>query len=232
VFSPDKKAAQPGTRHVVSENGATFGSDKALLKQAAFQLEQKKPAVVEYGDHTVLYQYLPPAQRLVVVGGGNDAQPIVATAALLGWSVTVVDGRPAYAAPRRFPGAERVVLAKPDALLREVDVDERTAVVLLTHNYNYDLAALEQLLPTACPYIGVLGPKKKLHRMLEELEENGITVDEEAMQRIYGPVGLDIGAETAEEIALSIVAEIKAVFAGRQGRFLKDRAAEIHQRQP
>ena len=136
-------------------------------------------------------------------------------ASLLGWNIIVVDGRPAYATQQRFPKANKISLTKPSEILSAVNIDEQTAVVLMTHNYNYDVAALEQLIKTNCNYIGVLGPKKKLHKMIDELNEKGIVIDDK-MQNIYGPVGLDIGAETSEEIALSIIAEIKAVFSKRK----------------
>ena len=100
----------------------------------------------------------------------------------------------------------------------------------MTHNYNYDLAVLQQLINTNCKYIGVLGPKKKLYKMIDELNEKGIVINDDVMQNIYAPVGLDIGAETSEEIALSIIAEIKAVFSRRQGTSLKERTTEIHER--
>ena len=100
----------------------------------------------------------------------------------------------------------------------------------MTHNYNYDLAALEQLINTNCKYIGTLGPKKKLDKMFNDLNEKGIVIKEEMMRNIYGPVGLDIGAETSEEIALSILSEIKAVFSQRKGSSLKERTTDIHLR--
>jgi xanthine dehydrogenase accessory factor len=98
----------------------------------------------------------------------------------------------------------------------------------MTHNYNYELAFLKQLLPLHTPYIGILGPRKKLERMLDELETNGTEISAGNMEAIYGPVGLDIGSETAEEIALAILAEIKAVSAQRSGKSLKYKTTVIH----
>ena len=121
-------------------------------------------------------------------------------------------------------------MVKPSEVISAADIDDQTAVVLMTHNYNYDIAALEQLIPANCHFIGVLGPKKKLQKMLDDLTGKGIKIDGEALKRIYGPVGLDIGAETPEEIALSILAEIKAVFSKRNGASLKERIIEIHER--
>jgi xanthine dehydrogenase accessory factor len=98
----------------------------------------------------------------------------------------------------------------------------------MTHNYNYEILFLKELLPLNAYYIGVLGPRKKLERMLGELEDQGTTITPQDLETIYGPVGLDIGSETAEEIALSIIAEIKAVFAARSGNSLKYKTTVIH----
>ena len=102
--------------------------------------------------------------------------------------------------------------------------------LLMTHNYKYDLAMMKLLLPINSRYIGTLGPKKRLERIFYELKEEGVTVTDEQKNKIYGPIGLDIGAEAAEEIALSVLAEIKAVFADRSGSFLRNRSAGIHSR--
>jgi xanthine/CO dehydrogenase XdhC/CoxF family maturation factor len=203
----------------------------ANLKAAVQSILKQKTSVVKANNEgSVLYQYVPPVMQLIIVGAGNDAQPLMDMAALLGWNIIVVDGRPAYATQQRFPKANKIWLSKPEDILSGVKIDEQTAVVLMTHNYNYDLAALEQFLKTSCNYIGLLGPKKKLHKMLDELKEKGMEINDAIVNRIYGPVGLDIGAETSEEIALSIIAEIKAVFSNRRGASLKERRLEIHER--
>lgn len=169
-------------------------------------------------------EYINPPISLVIAGAGNDAQPLAQMAYLIGWEVTVVDGRPAHATSRRFEHADRVLVVGPEEVLNQVSMDKHTAFVLMTHNYNYDLGLLKQLLATKASYIGSLGPKKKLLRMLDELGVN----TSENQERVFGPVGLDIGAETAEEIALSILAEIKSVFSGASPRFLKDKKEPIH----
>ena len=98
----------------------------------------------------------------------------------------------------------------------------------LLHNYNYDLSVLKLLLGTDSRYIGILGPKSKLNRMFDDLHNEGIHITDQQLNRIYGPIGLDIGAETSEEIALSIVAEIKAVMSGKTGTSLKYKTGTIH----
>jgi xanthine/CO dehydrogenase XdhC/CoxF family maturation factor len=142
----------------------------------------------------------------------------------------VVDGRPQHATSRRFGKADKVLVARPDAVLDQLTTDSQTLFLLMTHNYNYDLALLKQLITKDFQYIGILGPRKKLDRMLEELRKEGLILNEHQLSSIHSPVGLDIGAETAEEIALSIVAEIKAVLSGRSGRPLKEKQDPIHSR--
>lgn len=154
-----------------------------------------------------VYTCYAPTLRLIIAGAGNDVQPLANMASLLGWEVILVDGRPNLLTEKRFPSAtQRVVSAAEDV---ELAVDAQTYVLLMSHHYSYDLAFLKWALGTVVPYVGVLGPSSKRERMLKAL---GITGE-----RVYGPVGLDLGAETAEEIALSIVAEIMAVSQGRKG---------------
>ena len=179
---------------------------------------------------TAFLEYFQPPISLIVVGAGNDAQPLISMAGIMGWNVTVIDGRPEYANKNRFESTCSIVVAKPEKALSSITVDDRSAFVLMTHNYNYDIALLRQLINYKTKYIGVLGPKKKLKRMLDQLEEEGTTLNEEQMAKIFGPVGLDIGAETPEEIALSIMAEIKAVFAGAEGSSLREKKTTIHSR--
>ena len=101
----------------------------------------------------------------------------------------------------------------------------------MTHNYNYDLAMLRALLQTPARYIGMLGPKKKLDRMLKDIQTSGKPLTDEQLGRLYSPVGLDIGAESAEEIALSVISEIKMVLAGKTGQSLHNKGDFIHSRE-
>jgi xanthine/CO dehydrogenase XdhC/CoxF family maturation factor len=142
----------------------------------------------------------------------------------------VADGRPAQATAARFPAANQVLVTKPGQVIEQVTIDAQTVFVLMTHNYNYDLKVLRQLITRRVTYIGMLGPRKKLVRMLDELKAEGIEPTPEQLAAVYGPVGLNIGAENAEEIALSIIAEIKAVIAGRAGESLRNSADTIHPR--
>jgi xanthine/CO dehydrogenase XdhC/CoxF family maturation factor len=193
-------------------------------------LKNNKSLTKEYSSQSTLtgfIAFITPPIALIVFGAGNDAIPVMQMAAVPGWQITIVDGRSNYATQQRFPQAT-VIVAKADVALSQIALDATTAVVLMTHNYNYDIAILEQLLPMQLPYVGVLGPKKKLDRMLQELETKGVELTPQALQSIYGPTGLDIGAETPEEIALSIIAEIKAVMAGSNGAPLRSKQHTIH----
>ena len=171
-----------------------------------------------------------PVIQLVIAGAGNDVMPLAKIAALMGWHTVIADGRADHPTSQRFPSAQKLLVAKPGQVLERVKVDEQTVFVLMTHNYNYDLELLNLLIQTDADYIGILGPKKKLERMFGELNDRGVTVGKEQQDKIFGPGGLDIGAETAEEIALSIAAEIKAVLSARNGRSLRLEAGPIHER--
>jgi xanthine/CO dehydrogenase XdhC/CoxF family maturation factor len=150
--------------------------------------------------------------------------------AMLGWHTTVVDGRPLHATTQRFGKADRVLVSRPENVLSQLSADAQTLFLLMTHNYNYDLALLKTIITKGFQYIGILGPKKKMDRMLDELRAGGMILGDEQLAAIHSPVGLDIAAETAEEIAVSIVAEIKAFLSGVAGGSLKDKSEPIHSR--
>ncbi len=175
------------------------------------------------GSATVFIESIQPPMRLVVFGAGQDAVPLVRQAALLGWDVTVADPRPAHATATRFPEAETVLCVRPEHASESIDVDERTAVVVMTHNYAHDLELLRWLVESPAFYIGALGPRVRTERLISEVQAR-----EEMLARLHAPVGLDIGADSPEQIALAIAAEIQAVRAGHPAGFLRDRAGSIH----
>ncbi|ULQ52748.1 XdhC family protein [Flavihumibacter fluvii] len=236
-----KKSSQAGTCLLVEQDGSVSGQPgdelllAAMLEDVALAFAQKKSSFRQYIWHdqniTAFIEYVPPSISLVIVGAGNDVMPVVAIADTLGWESNVVDGRPTHAKRERFASACQVLVSKPENVLEQMAIDDQTAFVLMTHNYNYDLAMLKALVKTHVPYIGVLGPRKKLDRMLGDMQAEGITLSEEQLSRVYGPVGLDLGGETAEEIALSIIAEIKAIMAGKSSLSLRLREEVIHARQ-
>ena len=206
-----------------------------LKEDAAVSFSQQKSSFRNYvsGNEnlTAFIEYIPPVISVVIIGAGNDVFPLVDMAEILGWETRVVDGRASYASKDRFAKSCQVLVSKPEYVLEQIPVDQYTVFLLMTHNYNYDLAMLRALLPKKLMYVGVLGPRKKLDRMLNDLKNEGIHPTETQLSFIYGPVGLDIGAETAEEIALSIIAEIKAVYSGRNGQSLRLSEDVIHSRE-
>lgn len=230
VFNEDKNAEQPGTCCVVDEQENVFPKIdwKEVNAECKTVFVEKESVIKKFRKQSALLQFVAPAIQLIIAGAGNDVQPLVEMASILGWRIIVADGRATHATSKRFPKATDVVVRKPQNFLSHIQVDEQTAFVLMTHNYNYDLDVLSQLVNVPCAYIGVLGPKKKLQRIYDELNGKGIHFNKEQLQRIHGPVGLDIGAETSEEIALSVLSEIKAVFSKRDASSLKFKTSPIH----
>jgi xanthine dehydrogenase accessory factor len=153
---------------------------------------------------------LPP--RLLILGAGADAVPVVDFAARLNWRVTLVDHRPAYAVPAHFPYAERVVLARPEELAQVIDLKRFTAAVVMSHHLPSDLEYLRVLSAGPLPYVGLLGPVARREKLLSELGAEA----QRLRPRLHAPVGLNLGGRTPEAIALAIVAEIHAFVHGTQ----------------
>ncbi len=161
--------------------------------------------------HRVFLDRIDPAPSLLILGGGPDALPVVQFANELGWSVCVADHRPAYANPERFPVATDVVNAPAQQLIQHVSLDSFSATVVMSHHFDTDGLYLKHLLPSSIPYVGLLGPTIRRDKLFKT-----IGMDSGAFgNRLYNPVGLDIGGKTPEAIALSILAEIQAFFSGK-----------------
>lgn len=236
-----KSSPQMGTcslllsNSVMIDSAKDFQLRKQLMHDMLQALEKKSSSFQNYqtadGQSWVAFlELLPPPITLVVVGAGNDAIPMMNFATGLGWDIRIVDGRNTHARPDRFTSACQVLVSQPEKVLDQLPMDERTVFVMMTHNYNYDKAMLKALLPSVTPYIGMLGPKKKLMRMLDEISIEGMQISDEMLQKVFGPTGLEIGAETPEEIALSIIAEIQAVINRLNGGSLKFKESVIHDR--
>lgn len=178
----------------------------------------------------VFIELIQPSISLMIFGGGFDARPVSQLAKTLGWNVVVTDECVAHIAPVFFPQADKLSLCHRDFIDRDFDITPYTACVLMSHNYEYDRDVLKKLIKSPTPYIGILGPRKRFDKMKEEFEKEGIILSSDDLHRIHSPVGLDIGAETPDEIALSILAEVQSKFSNRSGGFLKYRNAPIHQR--
>lgn len=165
---------------------------------------------------------------LVVFGAGSDAIPLVESAKRLGWHTTLVDHRPSMATKQNIPLADCVFLTHPEELGQHLTLHQRHVAVVMTHNFNIDAKLLRLLLESPVRYVGLLGPRSKLDMLLQSLKQEGFEPTDRQLARLHGPIGLDIGAESPEEIALSIVTEIKAVLESRRGGFLRDRVGAIH----
>ncbi|MCL1465609.1 XdhC family protein [Argonema galeatum] len=182
----------------------------------------------ENTEAEVLIEVIHPPVSLVVFGAGDDAIPVVRLAKELGWDVTIIDRRAAYATSARFQEADAIVICHPEEVRSHLTLDCHTAAVVMTHNYLCDRDILQTLIPSPLPYIGILGARNRTKKLLQDLQQIGFVLDSEQLNRLYAPVGLDLGAETPLEIALAIIAEIKAVMAERSGGFLRNRKAPIH----
>ena len=181
------------------------------------------PAAAEIFHETIS---APPA--LAIFGAGQDARPLVRIAKELGWHVTVIDSRAAYATAANFPDADAVVEAPASEANQYLPRNNSGFAVILTHRYAEDLKLLRQLLPHPLAYLGLLGPRKRTDRLLAQLVEVGFTPDEAMLARLHAPIGLDLGGSTPETVALSVLAQMQCVLTGRTPIHLRDRAAPIH----
>jgi xanthine/CO dehydrogenase XdhC/CoxF family maturation factor len=176
-------------------------------------------------DTDVLAQYVPPLTRLVIVGAGDDARPLCALGAQLGWHVSVVDRRARLATSARFPDADQVVAAEWDEAIETLTLTPRTAVVLMTHNLEDDARALSLLSTRTMAYIGALGPAHRRAWLLEEAATRHGYLSPGFVSRVKGPIGLDLGDRSAAGIAVAVTAEILAHLNARTGRNLHNDAA-------
>jgi xanthine dehydrogenase accessory factor len=215
VTATDSRA--PGTQLILREDGAALfdhGSEEWIRQIAREALARRTNRPLH--GHGVLVEYLAPPQALWIFGAGDDAQPLTEFAATLGWHVLVADGRSRLARAERFPQAARILHLK-SALAK---VSSQDAAVIMTHSYDQDRAALAGLLSLGMKYLGVLGPRARTERLASEVAPQvGLSV-EECLSRLHTPVGLDLGGHTPAAIALSIVAELQAVLAGREPKKL------------
>ena len=206
---------------------------KLIIKDAQAALDNQQTTVKKYqlsGSIEVLIEVIQPPTPLIIYGAGRDAVPVANFAKALGWDVTVVDCRSHEATLLRLAIADKVILTRREIVHKEVSIDENTIAVVMTHNYLDDLEILKTLLLSPARYLGILGPKKRTEKLLQDLDAEKITYSKQQLQKLYAPVGIDVGADTPEEIALSIIAEIQTVLAKRSGGFLRNRTEPIHER--
>ena len=169
----------------------------------------------------VFFEVHGPPPTLIVFGAGHISMPLVTLAHDMGLKTVVVDGRPRFATKERFPDVDQLLIGIPSEIAQTLAFTSSTFVVLTAHDYKYDLPLLKIVLPTEAAYIGLLGSKRRGTAIKEFLKESGM--DQSVLDRLHVPTGLDIGSETAAEIALSILAEAVAVKADRRGEPLRER---------
>jgi xanthine dehydrogenase accessory factor len=218
-----------GGKRLVVEGGEQLGDgvpDEAL-GQFDEILRRGRNQLLELGDGSKVFaEWYGPPPRLFVYGAVDTAEALCRATKLLGWTAIVADARAKFATPERIPSADRLIVEWPEEALDQVQPDHQTAIVVLTHDDKFDEPALKRALESEAFYIGALGSRRNQERRRERLLEAGVS--EEALERISGPCGLDVGADSQAETALSILAEILAVRAGRDGGPLKTAKKRIH----
>jgi xanthine/CO dehydrogenase XdhC/CoxF family maturation factor len=224
VFLREGIALKGGTAHEALTRALGRACAGALSTQKSSQLTVSLPG----GEAEAFIEYVPLPLPLFVFGAGPDAAPLVRMAKELGWHVTVVDRRPAYLTRESFPSADELVLARPEETRDAPAIPRGAVAVVMTHNFEIDVALIRSLLASAAAYVGLLGPRAKADMLLGRLAEEGIIPTEDEIARFHSPVGLDIGAETPEEIALAIIAEVLSALRERPGTPLRHREGPIH----
>jgi xanthine dehydrogenase accessory factor len=206
---------------------------RGVIQISLEPIDKNSPLIAEmrtaYENREQTENFEPPIVVLLF-GAGADAVPMARIVTELGWQVTIHDHRPAFLTSKRFPAAEKLVLQNVDEPLDQIAADTRTAAVIMTHNYGRDREILPALLRSNVFYIGALGPKRRTEQLLEEVTSVGNCFNDEQLSRLFAPVGLDIGADSPESIALAIVGEIQSVLAGRDGGHLRNRLGSIYDR--
>jgi xanthine dehydrogenase accessory factor len=233
VVSSDSPAVVAGARMLVWEDSVagTLGAaeaDRAAMETARQALADRRPSSVQVDLDgrvvTVFVEPHHPPDELVIVGAGHIARPLCRIGAMVGFRVIVLDDRPGFATRERFPEAERLVRADFADPFRDVPLGRGTHLVLVTRGHKYDYEALRDVLLRGLQlgYIGMVGSQRRVRAALEQLAREGIP--RQRLEEVYAPIGLDIGAETPEEIAVSIIGELVRLRRGGSGESLRDRA--------
>ncbi|CAM3767483.1 XdhC family protein [Corallococcus sp. ZKHCc1 1396] len=228
VFRGPEEAV--GSRLMLREDGVEAGKLSGGLHgpvhaAATEALVRGLPWSGACGGAEVLVEVVEPAPPVVVFGGGFDVAPVVSRAQGLGWHLTVVADRPVELLRRRFPHAQAFIASRATEVLEKVPLSARSLVLVMTHSLPQDRELLARLVPLPVRYLGVLGPRARTERILRELPQPPTAA---LLEKLHAPMGLDLGAEGADEIALSILAELQTVLAGRDGGRLRERQAPIH----
>jgi xanthine dehydrogenase accessory factor len=216
-----------GRKLLVLESGEVVGDGPPeLAAEAAELLRGHRNQLLELPGRNVFAELYGPPPRLLAYGAVDTAEALCALARPLGWRTIVADARAAFATRERMPSADELIVGWPDDVLAQVEPDYATAIVVLTHDDKFDVPLLKAALETEAQYVGALGSRRNQARRREQLLEEGVT--EEAVARIHGPAGLDLGSSTPAETALAILAEIVALRSGRTGGSLRESQGRIH----
>ncbi len=205
--------------HVESTGSALL--DTLAIDAARISIGNGQSNVQDLGEHRLFTDTFVPPPWLLVVGAGDDAMPLVSLAAQMGFRVIVVDHRPAYLSSDRFPSALRLERLHSEDDLAGLPLHAHSYAVVMNHSLIHDREWVKRLLASAIGYVGVLGPRERTGEIVQ-------WAGGQRTERVYGPVGIDVGADGPEQVALSIVAELLAVHTGRGGQHLRNRGGAIH----
>lgn len=234
LLDPVSRDMQWNSSHAVTECGITSELRQKISHDLMFTLTRQKSIHQQYSTATgtieVFFEYIAPPHRLVVFGAGHDAQPLVTMAKMQGWHVTVIDSRAHFARPQRFPDADQVRCISLNDPWNLSDLIQGAAVAIMTHSLSQDRHWLKHALLNPPRYIGQLGPRYRTEKLITEISQQ---IDDQAdlalgLEVLHYPIGLDIGGDTPEAIALAIMAEMTAVINQRSGKMLKQREVSIH----
>ena len=241
IRNESERDIQLGQKMLVCTDGKVIGNlgetdlEDRVMQDARELLSKEKSRTLSYQFESskgveVYIESICSPPPLVIIGGDPDAVPIVNLAKQLGFNVTLVDHRPNIANSEKYPEASATVVASSEEVTEKILLNEKTFVLIKTHNYLKDKEILQQVLKSQARYVGQLGPKARTDDLLKDLSKEGAQFSKEELAKLHAPAGLDVAAESPEEIALSILAEIVAVRNDRQGGFLKNQTQAIHPR--
>jgi xanthine dehydrogenase accessory factor len=223
------EGAPPEPKLIVTEDGRLDGTlgdnalDAALIEGAQEALRRGQSRTIELGGRSLFVEVYPVRPRLVVIGAVEVARSLVRLAKELGFEVVVIDGRPAFATPERFPDVDRLIVGWPDEIADDIGLGRNDAVAVLTHDVKFDEPAIIEALRRGCRYVGAVGSRKTQAERRRRLLEAGASADR--LSDLRGPIGLDLGGRQPAETALAILAEIVAERYGGSGTPMRDRAA-------
>ncbi len=234
VEAGENGPVEPGAKCLIRDGKLKAGTIRhegllqAILKEAEARLQEEKSKMVSLevpdagGKIDLFFEVMPAPPKIIVVGAGHIAVPLVKLAKILDYYVTVIDDRLLFANRERFPDADEVLVGDMAQMLKGLPLNSSTYIVLITRGHKYDEPCLREIIDRPAKYIGMIGSRRRIKACFQRFREEE-KIAEEVIERVYAPIGLDIKTETPEEIALSILAEIVKVRRGGQAQSLSDR---------